>query len=72
MIIDEVEKCFTSNLSTNGAVPVNIQKVEMSKDTDILMLTVKATWGGPRSLLIYYRSRGDLEDVEDRIKKYYS
>ena len=24
MIIDEVEKCFTSNLSTNGAVPVNI------------------------------------------------
>ena len=33
---------------------------------------VKATGGCPRSLLICYRSRGDLEDVEDRIKKYCS
>ena len=40
MIIDEVEKCFTSNLLTNGAVPVNIQKVEISKDIDILVLAV--------------------------------
>ena len=33
---------------------------------------LKATGGGPRSLLICYRSRRDLEDVEDRSKKYCS
>ena len=47
-------------------------EARMTYDGGRQWILVKATGGGPRSLLICYRSPGDLEGVEDRIKKYCS